>query len=469
LLPVALKMAFSLPTQAHAYLDARWDAHLERTREFLRQPSISAQNVGVRAAADLLCLWLKEREARIELYGRETHPVIYAEWNVGAPKTLLIYGMYDVQPVDDQKWTTPPFAAEIWNHPDGGESIVARGACNSKGPLMAFLHAIEALLATGGLPINIKWTIEGEEEIGSMTLYEFYREQRERLAADAAFEPFWSQWTLDGEPNITLGVKGVMGLEFICRAGDWGGPSEVVHSSLGPWVASPAWRLVQALNTLVDQNQELQVEGIPALGAVSEDDEKLLRELALSFDSEETRAQMGIARFKRDLPPFELLRQIEFAPALNINGLKSGYLGEGAHTIIPTEARALCDLRLAPGMKVKETYQAIKAHLARHGFADIDVVMDSGYPAAHTPFSAPVVQALVAAYRAHGHQPTLRPMEASATPYYLYTDILGLDVVWGGLGTAGGSHGPNEWCSVPGLKAMEKSLTTFLVSFAESS
>ncbi len=457
----------NLPVQAHNYIDAHWDAHLARTREFLRQPSISAQNVGVRAAADLLCEWLKARGARVEFYGRGTHPIVYAEWNVGAPKTLLVYGMYDVQPVDDQKWTTPPFEAEIWEHAEGGESIVARGACNSKGPLMAFLHALEALQSTGGLPVNLKWTIEGEEEIGSFVLPEFYKTHREQLAADAAFEPFWSQYRLDGQPHITLGTKGVIGLEFICRSGDWGGPSEITHSSLGPWIGSPAWRIVQALSTMVNEYQELTVDGIPLLGEITPGDEQLLRQLAESFDGQETLARLRTARFKRDRSPFELVKQIEFAPVLNINGLKSGYLGEGTHTIIPTEARAVCDLRMATGMRVPETHQAVKDHLARHGFGDIEVLMDSGYPAAKTPLSAPVVQALLATYHAHGFTSAVRPMEASATPYYLFTEVLGLNFAWGGLGTAGGSHGPDEWCSVAGRKAQETSLASFLVSFGE--
>jgi acetylornithine deacetylase/succinyl-diaminopimelate desuccinylase-like protein len=458
----------NLPLPAHTYIDSHWPVHLERTRAFLRQPSISAQNVGVRDTAEILTAWLKERGAHVEHFGRASHPIVYAEWNVGAPKTLLVYGMYDVQPVDGQTWTTPPFAAEIWNHPDGGESLVARGACNSKGPLMAFLHAVESLQATGGLPVNIKWTIEGEEEIGSMALPGFYEANKERLKADAAFEAFWSQWTPDGAPHLTLGTKGVVGLEFICRSGAWGGPAEVMHSSNGAWVGNPAWRLVQALGTLVNEYQELVVDGggIPPLGELLPGDEDLLRKMAEDFDLGEAMRQMGTSRFKRDLPVYEALLHIGFAPVLNINGLKSGYLGEGSHTILPTEAQALCDLRMAPGMKVDESLRAIKEHLARRGFADIEVVSDSGYPAARSPLDAPVVRALIAAYRAHGHEPVIRPIEASATPYYLYTDVLGLNFAWGGLGCAGGSHGPDEWCSVEGLKDLEKSVTTFLTAFA---
>jgi len=456
-----------MPVQTHAYLDTHFDGHLARTQTFLRQPSISAQNLGVRQCADLLRGWLIECGAYVEYLGTRDYPVLLAEWHVGAPKTLLVYGMYDVQPVDDQPWTSPPFAAEIHEHKLGGPSIIARGACNSKGPLMAFLHAIESLHSTGGLPVNIKWTIEGEEEIGSMTLIRFYHEQRDRLRADAAFEPFWSQWRPGERPEVILGTKGDVGLEIICRSGEWGGPLEALHSSYGPWVKSPAWRLVRALASLVDEHQDLKVEGIPRLGTITPEDETLLTQLARTFDVGTAKEDMGILRFKRDMPPVELLQEIQFGTALNINGIVSGYTGPGSHTIIPNEARAKLDLRMPPGVSVEQVHHAIRAHLDRQGFSDLQLVLESGYPAARTPLNAPVVQALVETYRAHGYEPVIRPLEASATPYYLFTDVLGLPFAWGGLGAAGGSHGPDEWCSVQGLKDLEKSLATYLVAFAE--
>lgn len=460
-------MPVSLPAAAHAYLDARWEANLEQTRALLRQPSISAHAASLRPTADTLRGWLEAEGAEVSFAGPEERPIVYAEWDVGAAKTLLVYGMYDVQPVDGQKWTTPPFAARIWNHPEGGISLVARGACNSKGPLMAFLHAVAALRATGGLPVNIKWTIEGEEEIGSPTLPAFYEANRDRLGADAAYEAFWSQPDPKGAPIITLGTKGVVGMEFTCRAGAWGGPREVVHSSYGTLVASPAWRLVQALGTLVDEHQNLRVDGIPLLGEQLPGDDALLESVAAVFKPKEYLAELGAARFKQDLPPVELLRQHAFAPVLNINGLQAGYQGEGSHTIIPNSARALCDLRMASGMQLDDTLAALRRHLDGRGFADIEFTIDSGYGAARTPVEAPVVQALMQAYRAHGYEPLVRPMEASATPYYLYKDLLGIDFAWGGLGNAGGSHGPDEWCTVDGLKALQKSVATFLTTFAE--
>src|SRR5436190_5986109 len=216
-------MPFELPAKPHAFLDAHWDANLEMTRAFLRHKSISAQSVGLREAAELLRGWLEARGGQVSYHGDPSRPILFGEWNVGAPRTLLVYGMYDVQPVDGQVWSTPPFAAEIVEHARGPR-LLARGACNSKGPLMAMLHTIEALRATGGLPVNLKWTIEGEEEIGSQHLPGIYRAHRELLQADAAFEPFWSQNRMDGPPIITLGTKGVVGLEFICESGDWGGP-----------------------------------------------------------------------------------------------------------------------------------------------------------------------------------------------------------------------------------------------------
>jgi acetylornithine deacetylase/succinyl-diaminopimelate desuccinylase-like protein len=451
---------------AHTYLAEHWPQQLEQTRAFLRQPSISAQDVGLCETADLLRGWLEERGARVDYYGASQRPIVYAEWQVGAPKTLLVYGMYDVQPVDDQVWTTPPFAAEVWDHPEGGESLVARGACNSKGPLMAFLHALEALRATGGLPVNLKWTIEGEEEIGSHALPAFYAEHKDMLRADAAFEPFWSQPQAGVAPRITLGTKGVVGLEFTSRSGPWGGPREVVHSSYGTILASPAWRLVQALHTLVDENQHLCVDGVPAFGDMLPGDEELLAALARTMDPAEVLAQLGAERLKHDMSLQEVVRYNQFAPVLNINGLQSGYQGAGSHTIIPNSARALCDLRLPPGMGVDDLVSAIRRHLARRGFDDIVITPDSGYPAARTPADAPVVHALRRAYQAHGYEPILRPVEPSATPYYLFTDVLGLNFAWGGLGTAGGSHAPDEWCSVAGLKALRESLATFLMEFA---
>jgi len=460
-------MPVTLPHAAHAYLDARWEANLAETRALLRQPSISAHAASLRPTADLLRGWLEAEGAAVSYHGPAERPIVYAEWNVGAAKTLLVYGMYDVQPVDDQKWTTPPFTGRIWNHPEGGISLVARGACNSKGPLMAFLHAVAALRATGGLPVNIKWTIEGEEEIGSPSLPKFYEANRDMLAADAAYEAFWSQPDPQGAPIITLGTKGVVGLEFTCRSGAWGGPREVVHSSYGTLVASPAWRLVQALGSLVDEHQNLRVAGIPALGEQLPGDDELLQSVAAAFKPKEYLAELGAARFKQDLPPVELLRQHAFAPVLNINGLQAGYQGAGSHTIIPNSARALCDLRMAAGMQLDDTLAALRRHLDAHGYADVAFTIDSGYGAARTPVEAPVVQALMQAYRAHGYEPLVRPMEASATPYYLYKDVLGIDFAWGGLGNAGGSHGPDEWCSVDGLKALQKSVATFLTAFAE--
>ena len=412
-----------VPVQTHAYLDTHFDEHLVRTQRFLRQPSISAQNLGVRQCADLLRGWLVEQGAYVEYVGSDDYPVLLAEWYVGAPKTLLVYGMYDVQPVDGQSWSSPPFAAEIHEHKSGGRvgynaSIIARGACNSKGPLMAFLHALEALRATSSLPVNIRWTIEGEEEIDSATLIRLYHEQRSRLKADAAFEPFWSQWRLGERPEVTLGTKGDVTLEIICCSGEWGGPREVLHSSYGPWVKSPAWRLVRALASLVDEHQDLKVDGIPRLGTITPEDEALLTQLARTFDIEAAKEDIGVLRFKRDIPPIELLREMQFGTALNINGIVSGYTGTGSHTIIPNEASAKLDLRMPPGVSVEQVHHAIRDHLDRRGFPDLQVVLESGYPAAHTPLNALVVQALVETYRAHGYEPIIRPLEASATPYY---------------------------------------------------
>jgi acetylornithine deacetylase/succinyl-diaminopimelate desuccinylase-like protein len=455
----------SVPERTHSFIDEHFPAHLARTQAFLRQPSVSSQNAGVRECAEMLYGWLSEEGAHVELVG-SNHPVVFAEWGVGAPRTLLVYGMYDVQPVDGQDWTSPPFGAEIRTDPRNGPCIYARGACNSKGPLMAFLHAIASLRATGGLPVNIKWMIEGEEEIGSRRLPVFCRENQERLKADGALEPFWSQWRQGSRPEISLGAKGDLSLEITCRSGEWGGPREVVHSSLGPWVKSPAWRLVRALSSMIDEHQDFKVDGIPRFGTITADDESLLEGLAGDFDTIEVLKDIGMKRFKRDLLPLEMLRQMQFATALNINGIVSGYTGPGSHTIIPNIAQAKLDIRIPPGISIEQIREAIRRHLDVRSFEDLEIAFDSGYPAVRTSLEAPVVQAWLQTYRVHGYEPVIQPLEPSATPYYVFTDLLGMHYAWGGLGAAGGSHGPDEWCAVEGLWEMEKSLATYLVVFA---
>ncbi|PYV17816.1 MAG: hypothetical protein DMG07_05105 [Acidobacteria bacterium] len=379
-------------------------------------------------------------------------------------KTLLIYGMYDVQPVSGQDWSVPPFAATIRELPGLGQCLVARGACNSKGPLIGFINALSSLRQSQGeLPSNFIFTIEGEEEVGSRSIEDFYRQHRAELKADTAFEPFWAEYGTDVDrPTVALGTKGIVSFQLECRGGDWGGAvSHPVHSSVAAWIGSPTWRLIRALSLLVDVNDDLNVPGLWRGKPPSEEDEALLAKLAATFDEKRLLALMGAHRFKYTLRGADLLRKYYFSPTIHVTEL---LITDG--DTIPTSARANISMRLVPGMAAEASVHAVREHLAANGFGDIVVTNLGGYPAVRTSLNDPINVALLDAYEYHGCQPQVIPLFASASPMYLFTDVLGIPYGSGGLGKAGGSHGVDEFFTIEGFKLFEKSIITLLYFFA---
>jgi acetylornithine deacetylase/succinyl-diaminopimelate desuccinylase-like protein len=451
--------------QVHKHIDRSFPAHLAAIREFLRIPSAATDSSLSRAAC-----WLADFVRSIgglpELIGPKQAPIVYARLAEGQQRTLLVYGMYDVQPADGTNWSSPPFAAEIQDRPGSGPCVIARGACNSKGPLAAFLNALRSIREVDQLPVNLILTIEGEEESGSPSLPQFYQDNKDQLRADAGFEPFWAQYGTDVDrPTVALGTKGVVSCEVICRGGSWGGPTNrPVHSSVGAWLASPAWRLLKALSTLMNEREEITVASIEAeVTPPLPEDESLLAALGATFDDRKVLEMMGAKRFKYDLRGADLLRRYLFSPTLQVlpQQLTAG-------DIIPPEARAQIVVRLVPNMDPDQTVERLRNHLADHGYVDLEVKKLTGYPGSRTGLGEHVVQSLLAAYRYHGCEPQIWPLLASATPYYLFSNVLGIPYAWGGLGQAGGSHSVDEYATVAGLQLFEKSVATFLYEFGRS-
>jgi acetylornithine deacetylase/succinyl-diaminopimelate desuccinylase-like protein len=448
--------------RVHEHIDRTFPEHLRRIQEFLRIPS-TAEDRGLKEAARWVADSLRALGGQPELVGPEKAPVVFARLDAGRPKTLLVYGMYDVQPVDGRGWSSPPFAAAIRDRPGVGPCLIARGACNSKGPLAAFLNALRAIREAGQLPVNLVFTVEGEEESGSPFLPRFYRENRDRLRVDAAFEPFWAEYGTDVDrPTVALGTKGIVSCEVVCRGGAWGGPTtHPVHSSAGAWLASPTWRLLKALSTLLDEREEIAVLDFNAeVLPPRPEDEALLANLEQTFDERRVLEILGARRFKYDLRGVDLLRRYLFSPALQVLPPS-----QPAGDIIPAEARGQVIIRLVPDMDPAGTVDKVRRHLADHGYGDLEVRDLGGYPASRTGLGEKVVQSLLAAYRFHGCEPQVWPLLASATPYYLFSQVLGVPYTFGGLGRAGGSHSVDEFASVASLPTFEKSLVTFLYLF----
>lgn len=450
-------------------IDRSFDKHLELTREFIRQPSISADGTGIQEMAELVASKVKELGGEAEVVPTEGHPVVYGHVDVGAPSTLLVYGMYDVQPVTGEVWRVSPFSGDIVNVEGFGPCMVSRGIMNSKGPLIGFFNAVQTLQqTTGSLPINLKFVVEGEEELGSRNLPAFVRKYKSQLQADGCFFPFYSQ-DLTGKVIMYLGVKGLVFMELVARGGSWGGPTtRDVHGMNAVWFHSPTWSLVQALSSMLSRDQKhILIDELDDMVAPpSAEDWVLLERLAESFDETTQMKDYEVERFKYNLEGVALLRKFLYEPSLNIDGLVSGHHEAGMKTVLPHEARAKIDVRLVPDMTAEDVEQQVRAHLDAGGFGHIELYLQSGYPWSKNSINDAANAPMLQTYREMGYEPEIWPLVSGSAPFYLFTKELGIPLTMGGLGHGGRQHSPNEYATIEGMKAFEKSAAAYVVNFA---
>jgi acetylornithine deacetylase/succinyl-diaminopimelate desuccinylase-like protein len=409
------------------------------------------------------------------------HPGVWGFYDAGAPKTLVVYMMYDVQPVEPAEWKVDPFAGEIVDHPLG-RAVMARGATNQKGPERTFLNALEAVIATKGKPpVNLMVVAEGEEELGSPHYPEVIERYADRLrgAAGVMF-PFNTQ-SATGDVSMSLGVKGIVYFELEARGGSWGGPKTAeVHGSYKAITDSPVWRLAQALATLTspDGNTILVPGYYDAIRQPSDEEQRLVNGMVDAWTKDEAteRQTMGIDRWVDGMNGRDSLMQYLFATTLNIDGIWGGYTETGLKTILPHKATAKLDSRLVPNQTPDEALKLIRAHLDAKGFKDVELRKMAGYPPAQTSVSSPLVQAAIGVYRKHGITPSVTPRLAGSAPYYIFTDRLKLPMVLGGLGHGSGAHAPNEYMivdpktetKIASLADAEKFYVDFLYALAEA-
>ncbi|HLW60750.1 MAG TPA: M20/M25/M40 family metallo-hydrolase [bacterium] len=453
-----------------AHLDEMFDRHLERVRTFVRQPSISGEGVGMEAMAVLVRDTIRGLGGSAEIAATPGWPVVHGAIDAGRSKTLLLYGMYDVQPVEGEDWVVPPFEGAVVDLPGIGASMVARGVYNTKGPLAGLFNVLESIQQVDGrLPVNVKFVVEGEEELGSRNLPGFIHAHRDRLEADATFFAFYCQ-DRRGKPVLWLGVKGIQYFEVTCRGGAWGGPrTRGVHGSNAVWVGSPAWRLVRALGTMMDDEEQIRIDGFyDDVAPPSAEDEALLEALAETFDPETQLAMWDTERFKYRLQGIALLRKYLYTPTLNIDGVWGGYTGPGMKTLLPHEVRVKMDVRMVPDMEPQRVRERITAHLRGLGREDIEVHFHEGYPPAKTSVGEPAVQAMIRSIRALAREPEIWPHLAGSAPFYLFRRVLNQPFVMGGLGHGGRPHSPNEYATVDGMRLFERSVARFLYEFAGS-
>lgn len=460
----------------YAHIDANIISHVGHLQRWMQQKSISAQDDGVRDMAELVradfeALGFQEAE----LVETEGHPGVWGYYDAGAERTLMVYMMYDVQPVNPEDWESPPFEANIVEKPEG-RAIMARGATNQKGPQRAFLNAVESIIAVEGkLPVNLMITAEGEEELGSPNYPQIIDQYEDRLsAADSVIFPMSGQ-RADGKTSLILGVKGIVYFEMSVKGGAWGGPTIAeIHGSRKAAVDSPTWRLTQALASLVSQDgNTILVPGYyDGVRPPTAEEQRLIAGLLQQWDQDLMKKVYGIEKFIDNKSGLEVLHELIYTPTLNIDGLWSGYTGEGVKTILPHVATAKVDSRLPVGLDPDEALALIRQHLDDNGFDEVEIHKLSGYPASQTSVESEIAQAAIGVYSKWASPPTANPRLAGSAPFYQFTQRLGLPMIPVGLGYGKGAHAPNEYYVVEsdgpvlGLAEIEKAYVDLLYSFA---
>lgn len=427
---------------------------ITRLQEWIRFPSIAAENRGFPEGAEHMAALLKEVGFQhIELVPTSGKPGVFATFDVGAPKTIGIYFMYDVKQFDATEWkVAPPLNADIVDRPGVGKVMIGRGATNQKGPQSAFLAALDAFRTAGKtLPVNIVLVAEGEEEIGSPNVREFVLKPHVQAALAKTIGiilPMGMQG-IDGAVTINLGAKGVIEVELTSDSLTWGrGPMRDTHSSFKAMVDSPVWRLVQALSTLVtfDGNTP-QIEGFfENVRPLTEVEKSQIATAAQKLSLRQFQVASGALKFIDDLPLQAALERLVSQPTVNIEGIYGGYTGPGGKTVLPRKASAKLDLRLVPNQTAEEILPKLKAHLAKGGFGDIDVKFTGGYSPTTTSADAAIIQAQVSLLKRKGIDAVLWPRLAGSYPGFVFTDPpLSLPAGHFGLGHGGGAHAPDEY------------------------
>jgi acetylornithine deacetylase/succinyl-diaminopimelate desuccinylase-like protein len=456
--------------RVYTAINSRFPEHLEQCRAFLRQKSISATGEGLIETAEWVKYVIQDLGGKVVFWGNPSAPIVFGRLDRGCPKTLIIYGMYDVQPADERNWIGPPFEAEVHTLPGLGECVIARGAVNSKGALCGLFNALKTINEQDEIPLNLIFTIEGEEEIGSPQFEDFILTHRNELTGDGVVDFDFSQDTR-GKVSMHLGLKGIVYLDLICRGGKRGGPTETsLHGSVSAWISSPVWRLIHALGSLTDRKENVKIPGFyDNVDSPSKDDLRLLKRLEKSFDEKAFLREMKSLCFKYDRHGIDLLKRGLYSPIININGFHAGYDGSGTKTVLPRRATAKIDIRFGPKMEPEEVRTKLYQYLVSQGFDDIEIRIRDNYPWSKTDFKEPIVQQMIRSYRLHGIEPEVWPIATWAAPYFVFSRNLSLPVVSGGLGHGGRQHVANEYMTVKGLKDFEMFAATFLYLMAHES
>ncbi len=425
------------------HIESSHARHLEELKEFLRIPSIStdkARKQDVARCADWVAGQMRAIGlGRVEIFPTSGHPIVYGEWLGAKGKpTLLVYGHYDVQPVDPlDLWHSGPFEPTIR---DG--QIYARGSADDKGQVLIHLKAAEAHLKAGGsLPVNLKFLIEGEEEVGSEDLDPFIARQREMLKADAAVISDTTMFDRD-LPTITYGLRGMV----YCQIDVQGANTDLHSGSFGGAVANPAAVLARLLASMKDERGRIAIPGFyDEVRALTDEERRAFK--ALPFDEGRYKRELEVAALEGE-EGFSTLERVWARPTFEVNGLLSGFTGEGAKTVLPARAMAKVSMRLVPDQDPDRIAERFEKHLRSLAPRSVRLEvkrMHGGKPCV-VPMQHPAVQAAARGLeKGFGRAPVYMREGGSIPVVATFSEVLKIPTVLVGFGLPDeNAHAPNE-------------------------
>ncbi len=473
------------------YIDHHQDEHISHIQQWVRQKSVSWDNLGMRECAELVAKSYRNLGCQeVEIIEGRYHPGVWAYYDAGAPLTVHNYCMFDTRTVQAGDWHYDPWGAELVSVGPYPKVLVGRGAMGAKGPYVAWLNVLAAIIAVEGtLPVNIMFLAEGEEIMGSPSYYDFVERYHDRLKqVQASFCPASTQ-DASGTVSIGLGLKGMVVVELTASGSSWGrGPVNTLHSAAASLVDCPPFRLAQALATLTDQHgRGCKVEGLEKLWTyrkpLTAEEQELLERLAARFAGRDWRDALPLGGANNvPLPTggtegMDPLINFLYGPTLNIAGLRSGFLGPETTTIpyiIPDRATATLDMRLVVDMSPEEIIGCLRRHLDKQGYSDIELEVFAAFSHSQTSLSEPAVQSTLKTLQDWRVQSVIWPIQAGGGPWTVVPNTYGVPCIRGGVIGGGGRGNIDEYMviegdgKIAGLADAEKYLVDMLDNYVQA-
>lgn len=425
------------------YVNCNEKETIDQLLKLVRIPTVTAKGGEFsHKAIDELEKLLSPLGFETEIIKTPGQPVLLAKLDNNKPKTLLFYDHYDVQPSEpDNLWDSPAFDPEVREG-----KIFGRGVADNKGEIIVRAAAIKMLLEQGELPINIKFVIEGEEEVSSPNLPYFVKEKKSFLKnVDGCIWEFGGK-NINGIQEIWAGVKGICYVQLKTS-----GPKKDLHSAYGAIVSNPANHLIAALASLRDdKTDKILIDGY--YDNVLEPTPDMIEAInKIDLDEDKYKEEWGIKDFIRKKTDLDLKKAYYFNPTCTTCGIWSGWQGTGGKTVLPAFAQAKIDFRLVPNQDPNITVNLLKEHFRKNDF-EIEIEWHMGYKPAYTPISDPFIKVVENSIKEiYNHEPEIHPWSAGSGPLYLFNELMPVASI--GVGNVGSNaHSPNENIEVEDFK-----------------